>query len=60
MALRNGIAKLAALAEKEEDPGVLERIAVRLQDALHDKVEHLRAQKKQHKSIGTEGRDKAI
>jgi hypothetical protein len=46
VALRNGFAKLAAMAQQEDDPEVLERIASRIQDALSDKIDELRAQKK--------------
>ena len=47
MAIRNGFAKLAVMAEQEDDPEVLERIASRIQDALSDKIEDLRAKKNQ-------------
>jgi hypothetical protein len=56
MAIRNNIAKLLARAQVEEDPDVLERIAARIQDALNDKVEHLRgleAARRSHSEAGS-------
>lgn len=43
MALRDKLPKLLADAQDEQNPELLERIAVRLQDALADKVRHLRS-----------------
>jgi hypothetical protein len=51
MAIRNGLTKLAAMAQQENDPEVLERIAVRIQDALTDKIDELRAQQKKQASM---------
>jgi hypothetical protein len=43
MSLRDNLPKLLADAQAEENPELLERIAARLQDALADKVRHLRS-----------------
>jgi len=42
MPLRDKLPKLLADAQAEQNPERLERIAVRLQDAIADKVQHLR------------------
>jgi hypothetical protein len=43
MPLRDKLPKLLADAQAEQNPELLERIAVRLQDALADKVRYLRS-----------------